>query len=122
MIARELAKTILSLKDTLPVSIITGPWQAGKTTLVKAIFPDYDYLNLEFPDIRAQVLDDPRLFLIRHKNGMVIDEVQRIPALFSYIQGIVDETGKNGSFILTGSQPWSKGRVLGWKHIPQIFD
>jgi predicted AAA+ superfamily ATPase len=109
MIARELAKTILSLKDKLPVSIITGPWQAGKTTLVKTIFSVYEYLNLEFPDIRAQVLDDPRLFLTRHQNGMVIDEVQRIPALFSYIQGIVAETGKNGSFILTGSQPWLKG-------------
>lgn len=104
MITRELTKIILSLKDKLPVSVITGPRQSGKTTMVKAIFPDYDYLNLEFPDIRAQVQDDPRLFLTRHQNGMVIDEVQRIPALFSYIQGIVDETGKNGRFILTGSQ------------------
>lgn len=104
MIARELASVILSMKDKLPVIVITGPQQSGKTTLAKALFPDYDYVNLEFPDIRAQVIDDPRLFLASHENGMIIDEVQRVPELFSYIQGIVDETGKNGRFILTGSQ------------------
>jgi len=104
MIARELANIILSMKDKLPVIVITGPRQSGKTTLAKALFPDYDYVNLEFPDTRAQVIDDPRLFLATHENGSVIDEVQRVPELFSYIQGIVDETGNNGRFILTGSQ------------------
>ncbi|MBN2092358.1 ATP-binding protein [candidate division KSB1 bacterium] len=104
MIARELSKNILSLNDKLPVSVITGPRQSGKTTLVKALFPDYHYVNLEFPDTRAQVIDDPRLFLTAYKKGVVIDEVQRVPELFSYIQGIVDETGENGKFILTGSQ------------------
>lgn len=88
----------------LPVIVITGPRQSGKTTLAKALFSEYDYVNLEFPDVRAQANDDPRLFLTAHKTGVVIDEVQRIPELFSYIQGIVDETGKNGRFILTGSQ------------------
>jgi hypothetical protein len=104
MITRELANVILSMKDKLPVIVITGPRQSGKTTLAKALFPDYDYVNLEFPDTRAQVIDDPRLFLATHENGIVIDEVQRVPELFSYIQGIVDETGNNGRFILTGSQ------------------
>jgi uncharacterized protein len=104
MVERELAKTILSVKDKLPVSVITGPRQSGKTTLVKALFPEYNYVNLEFPDTRAQVIDDPRLFLTTHERGLVIDEVQRVPELFSYIQGIADETGKNGRFILTGSQ------------------
>lgn len=104
MIARELANIILAMKDKLPVIVITGPRQSGKTTLAKALFPDYDYVNLEFPDTRAQVIDDPRLFLTTHENGIVIDEVQRVPELFSYIQGIVDATGKNGRFILTGSQ------------------
>lgn len=103
-IARELANIILSMKDKLPVIVITGPRQSGKTTLAKALFPDYDYVNLEFPDTRAQVIDDPRLFLATHENGIVIDEVQRVPELFSYIQGIVDETGNNGRFILTGSK------------------
>jgi len=104
MIARELAKIILPFTKQLPVSVITGPRQSGKTTLVKAIFPEYDYINLEFPDTREHVINDPRLFLSTHENGIVIDEVQRVPELFSYIQGIVDETGRNGRFILTGSQ------------------
>ncbi len=104
MIPRELSNSIISMKDKLPVIVITGPRQSGKTTLAKALFPDYDYVNLEFPDTRTQVMDDPRLFLSSHKEGIVIDEVQRVPELFSYIQGIVDEKKKNGSFILTGSQ------------------
>jgi predicted AAA+ superfamily ATPase len=104
MIAREIAKILLPMKDKVPVTVITGPRQSGKTTLAKALFPDYQYTNLEFPDTRAQVSDDPRLFLTAHESGIVIDEAQRVPELFSYIQGIVDETGKNGRFILTGSQ------------------
>lgn len=104
MIPREIAKIVIPKAAQMPVVVITGPRQSGKTTLAKAIFPEYDYVNLEFPDIRAQVIDDPRLFLTTHNQGVVIDEVQRVPELFSYIQGIVDETGKTGGFILTGSQ------------------
>lgn len=103
MIERELTNVILPITSKLPVIAITGPRQSGKTTLVKAIFPQYDYINLEFPDIRSRVIDDPRLFLNAHQNGIIIDEVQRVPELFSYIQGIADATGKNGQFILTGS-------------------
>ena len=97
MIQREIAKIVLSTAAQMPVIVITGPRQSGKTTLAKAIFSDYDYVNLEFPDTRAQVIEDPRLFLTTHKRGVVIDEVQRIPELFSYIQGIVDESGKTGN-------------------------
>ncbi|MFQ5639446.1 MAG: ATP-binding protein [bacterium] len=104
MIPRELTPLILSMREKMPVTVITGPRQSGKTTLAKALFPEYDYINLEFPDVRAQVADDPRFFLTARDNGIVVDEVQRLPELFSYIQGIVDETGKNGQFILTGSQ------------------
>lgn len=104
MIKREISDIILPITSQMPVIVITGPRQSGKTTLVKALFPDYDFFNLEFPDVRAQAIDDPRLFLTTGKKGVVIDEVQRLPELFSYIQGIVDETGKAGSFILTGSQ------------------
>ncbi|MBC8181967.1 ATP-binding protein [candidate division KSB1 bacterium] len=104
MITRGLSKIILSKAAQMPVVAITGPRQSGKTTFAKALFPKYDYVNLEFPDTRAQAIDDPRLFLTTYKNGVVIDEIQRVPELFSYIQGIVDETGKAGNFILTGSQ------------------
>ena len=104
MIPREIAKIVLTKAAQMPVVVLTGPRQSGKTTLAKALFPEYDYVNLEFPDTRAQAIDDPRLFLTAHKNGLVIDEIQRVPELFSYIQGIVDETGKAGNFILTGSQ------------------
>ncbi|MBN1552640.1 ATP-binding protein, partial [bacterium] len=104
MITRELGEIILALSRKLPVSVITGPRQSGKTTLAKMLFPDYDYFNLEFPDSRAKATDDPRLFLSNYRKGIIIDEVQRVPELFSYIQGIVDETGELGKYILTGSQ------------------
>ncbi|MBD3288781.1 DUF4143 domain-containing protein [candidate division KSB1 bacterium] len=104
MIRREISEIILSKTSQMPVIVVTGPRQSGKTTLVKALFQDYDYVNLEFPDIRSRAEEDPRLFLTGHKTGLVIDEVQRVPDLLSYIQGIVDESGKSGSYILTGSQ------------------
>lgn len=103
MIAREISQVILSLTEKMPVIVITGPRQSGKTTLAKALFPDYEYINLEFPDVRARVASDPRFFLTPGETGIVLDEVQRLPELFSYIQGIVDETGRPGRFILTGS-------------------
>jgi uncharacterized protein len=104
MIPREIGNIVFAKAKQMPVVVITGPRQSGKTTLAKALFPEYDYFNLEFPDTRAQAIDDPRLFLTTHYNGVVIDEIQRVPELFSYIQGIVDKTGKSGNFILTGSQ------------------
>lgn len=104
MIAREISPAVLSMKEKMPVIVITGPRQSGKTTLVKALFADYEYINLEFPDVRAKVAADPRFFLRSHdKAGIVLDEVQRLPELFSYIQGIVDETAEPGRYILTGS-------------------
>jgi len=104
MIKRELAQSLLTQSKKIPVIALTGPRQSGKTTLVKSLFPDYSYLNLEFPDVRSRAFEDPRLFLQSNAKGLVLDEVQRAPELFSYIQGIVDETQKPGQFILTGSQ------------------
>jgi predicted AAA+ superfamily ATPase len=88
----------------MPVISITGPRQSGKTTIAKMCFPHYDYVNLENPDTLEDAKSDPRLFLSRHKNGLIIDEAQVFPALFSYIQTISDEQNKTGEFILTGSQ------------------
>ena len=103
MIARTLSKTILREAKELPVVTIIGPRQSGKTTLVKALFPDYNYVNLENPEIRALAGSDPKSFFKRFKLPLVIDEVQRIPDLLSWIQVFVDQGVPKGSYILTGS-------------------
>jgi len=104
MIQRTITKKLLQLAGLFPVVSVTGPRQSGKTTLVRSTFPDYKYVTLEDPDTRMIALNDPRKFLQSHKKGIIIDEAQRAPELFSYIQGIVDQTNKEGEFILTGSQ------------------
>ncbi len=104
MIKRNLEQKLKQLWEKFPVITLTGPRQSGKTTLVKHTFPDLDYVSLETPDIREFAQEDPRGFLMNYNNGVIIDEAQRVPALFSYIQTIVDNTNKPGMFILTGSQ------------------
>jgi predicted AAA+ superfamily ATPase len=84
---------------------LTGPRQSGKTTLARAIFPNYAYVNLENLDDRLAAEEDPLRFLRPHSGtGIIVDEVQKVPSLFSYLQGIVDESGSMGKYILTGSQ------------------
>jgi len=80
-----------------------GPRQAGKTTLARKLFPEKPYINLEFPDIRFLAETDPRGFLAKYPEGAILDEIQEVPNLLSYIQGIVDETSLKGMYILTGS-------------------
>ena len=82
---------------------VVGPRQSGKTTLVKKVFPSKTYISLEDPDERMFATTDPRAFLNRFKKGAILDEAQRAPELFSYIQGILDTEKKDGFFILTGS-------------------
>ena len=103
MIARSIEPELLRLAGQYPVVTITGPRQSGKTTLVKKCFPDALYYSLEEPDVREAAFEDPRGFL-GQRRMMIVDEVQKIPSLLSYIQGIVDNTKSNGQFILTGSQ------------------
>lgn len=88
----------------MPVVSITGPRQSGKTTLCRELFPDYFYANLENPEMRSFALEDPKQFLLQGKAGMVIDEAQYAPELFSFIQARVDETQRNGEYVLSGSQ------------------
>lgn len=102
MIARTLATKMLSLAQKFHVITLTGPRQSGKTTLVKATFPELPYVSLEEPDIRQIALTDPRGFLSNYPNGAILDEIQNTPELFSYIQRIVDEN-RQIHFILTGS-------------------
>ncbi|MFC1591146.1 ATP-binding protein [Thermodesulfobacteriota bacterium] len=87
-----------------PVVTVTGPRQSGKTTLCRTFFSEKPYFNLEVPDVRLYAQNDPRGFLKQCPDGAVLDEIQRVPDLLSYIQGIVDERSEEGLFILTGSQ------------------
>ncbi|MFO7965569.1 MAG: ATP-binding protein [Desulfobacterales bacterium] len=82
---------------------VLGPRQSGKTTLVRMVCPGKPYFSLEDPDTRMAAETDPRSFLNHVPDGAVLDEIQRMPMLLSYIQGIVDERRKSGMFILTGS-------------------
>jgi uncharacterized protein len=104
MITRILGLKIAEMARKFPVIAITGPRQSGKTTLCKQVFPDYTYVSLENPDDRAFAENDPRGFLETYSSKVIIDEVQHVPQLFSYIQSVVDASGESGQFILTGSQ------------------
>lgn len=112
MIKRQLADELVARARTYPVVTVLGPRQAGKTTLVRATFPGYDYVNLENPETRAFAESDPKSFLARHPDRLVIDEVQRVPGLLSWIQVLVDETPGNGRFILTGSNQPELGQAV----------
>lgn len=103
-IKREIVYAINKLIGKYPIVALTGPRQSGKTTVLKMAFPDYRYLNLENPDIRDFAEKDPNGFLKEYSERVIFDEVQRVPHLFSYLQGIVDESGMMGQFILSGSQ------------------
>jgi predicted AAA+ superfamily ATPase len=87
-----------------PVLVLTGPRQSGKTTFLKEQFPSYTYVNLENPDLRNYAIKDPNGFLTEHSRYVILDEVQRVPHLFSYLQTKVDEDKITGQYILTGSQ------------------
>jgi uncharacterized protein len=104
MINRDIEKIARELFRKYPVVSITGPRQSGKTTLIKHLFSDLPYVSLEDYDERQFAIQDPRGFLSRYPEGAVLDEVQRTPELFSYIQTEVDNRGKNGQYVLSGSQ------------------
>ena len=103
MIKRDITKELLDCCREYPVVTVLGPRQSGKTTLVRMTFPKLPYTSLEDPDTRIAAEQDPRGFLDELPAGGIIDEVQRVPSLLSYIQGIVDDPEKECSFILTGS-------------------
>ena len=104
MIEREITPRLTALFKQYPFVTVTGPRQSGKTTLCRAAFPNLEYVNLEAPDQREFAESDPRGFLAQLGEGGVIDEVQRVPQLLSYLQVIADERGGNGLFVLTGSE------------------
>ena len=103
MIKRQLSEKLAETAKKYPVLTITGPRQSGKTTLARYVFKDYQYVSLEEPDNAKIAKEDPRGFFERYAGNLIVDEVQRVPDLFSYIQTIVDSEARAGRFILTGS-------------------
>ncbi|RTY66247.1 ATP-binding protein [Flavobacterium sp. GSP27] len=103
MIRREAEKEIIALAKQFKAVAVVGPRQSGKTTLVRWIFKDKEYVSFENPDIRLFAIEDPRGFLSNYPNGAIFDEAQRVPDIFSYLQQILDESVVKGLFIITGS-------------------
>ena len=104
VIEREITPHLRRLFGQYPFVTVTGPRQSGKTTLCRAAFPDLAHADLERPRIREFALADPERFLAQFPDGAVLDEVHRVPELLSYLKVIGDEKGRNGLFVLTGSE------------------
>lgn len=131
MIPRTAEQLVHSLLQGFPIVTITGPRQSGKTTLARSVLSEQAYFSLEDPDVRAFAIDDPRGFLARCADGAVLDEIQRAPELFSYLQTHVDRDGRMGRFLLTGSQQFGlmsgitqslAGRSAFLELLPLAFD
>lgn len=130
MIPRTLASQIEAMLRLYPIVAVTGPRQSGKTTLLVNMFPEFQYVSLENPDILSFAINDPNGFLDLYKGKVIFDEVQRAPQLFSYLQTWVDKSGAMGQFILSGSQNYSlmssitqslAGRVAMFRLLPFDF-
>jgi uncharacterized protein len=130
-IQRIVAKAVKFYSKKYPIIALTGPRQSGKTTLLKTMFPKYEYVTLEDIDTRNFLATDARGFFKRYNKHIIFDEAQRVPDLFSYIQTIVDNSGMMGQFILSGSQNFHlmesitqslAGRVGIFKLFPFDFD
>jgi len=104
MITREIQPALEKAARQYKAVALTGPRQSGKTTLAREAFPNLPYVSLENPDTRELAHADPRGLLRRYADGCILDEVQRAPFLFSYLQEILDASEIPGRFILTGSQ------------------
>ncbi|HVV68151.1 MAG TPA: ATP-binding protein [Gammaproteobacteria bacterium] len=107
IITRNLEQELLTMAASYPVVTLLGPRQSGKTTLIKQVFPQKPYITLEDPDERSFAYGDPRGFLQRFPNGAILDEIQRLPKILSFLQGIIDNIDTKGLFILTGSHQLS---------------
>ncbi len=111
-IDRDLAPILAGAALRWPVVTLTGPRQSGKSTLCRAVFPEHRYVTLEAPDERALAREDPRAFLAEFSGDAIIDEVQHVPEILSYLQVMVDDDPRPGRWILTGSQNLSLLRTV----------
>lgn len=103
-IEREMDETLHSAIGEYPIITVSGPRQSGKTTLAKKCLPEYGYVNLEEPDSAEFARFDPKGFIRRYPAPLIIDEVQRVPELMSYLQVAVDaKRDIMGQYVLTGS-------------------
>lgn len=112
LIEREITSVLEQRFRDNPFVVVTGPRQSGKTTLCRQTFPDLQYVNLEDPDQREFAQSDPRGFLSQLDDGAVLDEVQRVPSLLSYLQVIADEKRENSLFVLTGSEQFGLSKSV----------
>lgn len=103
-IKRNIGSQVIDASNKIGVISIVGPRQSGKTTLVKTIFPQHKYYNLEDITLREQIAQDPRSFIYHQNSGIILDEVQKYPELLSYIQLNIDENFQKAKFVLTGSE------------------
>jgi uncharacterized protein len=103
-LSRSLTKILYQLQEQYPILTVTGPRQSGKTTMLREVFPTYRYVSLENSDTRYYAAEDPVGFLKQYDSRVILDEVQRAPGLFPYLQSIVDERRLMGQYILSGSQ------------------
>ena len=104
MIHRDITEKLISMGSKFPIVTLTGPRQSGKSTLLKSVLTDYKYVSMEDPDNRLFALDDPRGFIRTYPDKTIIDEVQRVPELFSYLQTHIDGQNREGMYYLAGSQ------------------
>lgn len=104
IIPRTLKDTVLRLAGKFPIVTLTGPRQSGKSTLLRNAFPDYEYVSLEDLELRDMATNDPRGFIASFPSHTIIDEAQRVPSLFSYLQTHVDNINDAGMYMLAGSQ------------------
>lgn len=112
MIQRTLLPVLLRAAEQYPVVTLTGPRQSGKTTLCRQAFGDKAYISLEPLETRIFALEDPRGFLSQFPSGAILDEVQQVPDLMSYLQDRVDRDPAPGQFILTGSQHFGLSQTI----------
>jgi predicted AAA+ superfamily ATPase len=113
VIPRLLQAELRTQLTEFPIVTVLGPRQAGKTTLARATAADFEYVSLEDPETLTIATEDPRGFLQRRRERVIFDEIQRAPHLLSYLQGIVDEGGGNGRFVLTGSHQLELREAIG---------
>ena len=112
MIEREITPYLVKLFEQYPFVTLTGPRQSGKTTLCRRAFPHLKYVNLEAPNLREFAESDPQNFLSHYDGGTILDEIQRVPQLLSYLQILADEKRQNSLYVLTGSEQFKLSNAI----------